>query len=410
MSRNVGNGSLAHRADKPTAGRRVIVLLPIAYRGGTLNAAVLLARAIKEGSKRAHQEVDVALAHLDAYEERAFADLGDIPRRVFAWRHIDRQTAERAMRYAGFEGWRATHDSYVVPDDCVDNLQSADLWLIVSDRVEAPILPIRPHVMMIFDFLQRYVPFMAEEHCLAYINAARAANGIFVTTQQAHTDALQYVGLPTRKVVKLPMLAPDYTAEGSQEPAKPESYFLWPTNTAVHKNHDIAVRALAYYYEQFDGELACYVTGYLAETIPAGNFPHLEGVARLIESSAALQKNVRWLGELDRHRYRSTLQLAAFLWHPARIDNGTFSVIEAAGVGVPSLSSDYGPMREIDRQFAINLAWMPADDPRAMAIRLKEMETTHRDRRRTLPEKSELSKACFADHLDAYWTAVRAWL
>ena len=44
-----------------------------------------------------------------------------------------------------------------------------------------------------------------------------------------------------------------------------------------------------------------------------------------------------------------------FLWHPATIDNGTFSVIEAAHLKVPSLSSGYPAMKEINEQYNLSL-------------------------------------------------------
>jgi hypothetical protein len=77
---------------------------------------------------------------------------------------------------------------------------------------------------------------------------------------------------------------------------------------------------------------------------------------------------------------------------------------------VPSLSSDYGPMREIDRQFSLNLSWTPSDDFEAIADQLKTMEVEHIDRRRLLPDTAELSRRCYADHVDAYWRVVRGCL
>jgi glycosyltransferase involved in cell wall biosynthesis len=101
---------------------------------------------------------------------------------------------------------------------------------------------------------------------------------------------------------------------------------------------------------------------------------------------------VHWKGELAANDYQQTLARAAFLWHAGKIDNGTFSVIEAASLGVPALSSDYPAMREIDQQFALNLAWMSADEPKAMAEQLKQMESTHQARRGLLPSKSRLAE------------------
>lgn len=55
-------------------------------------------------------------------------------------------------------------------------------------------------------------------------------------------------------------------------------------------------------------------------------------IAKRTEASASLRGNVHWLGEVSEHDYLANLVGAEFLWHPALIDNGTFSVIEAASL------------------------------------------------------------------------------
>lgn len=395
-------------ATRHSRRKRIAVILPAAYRGGTLRGAQLLARAIKDGSERAGEDADVLLAHLDAYGENEFSDLGRLPRRPFAWRKIDAQAARRAMHYAGNDSWQPSHNAYQVPDDGVDNLQGCDLWLMVSDRAPGPLLPMRPQIMMVYDYLQRYVPFMPEDTSLGFIQAARAAKRVLVTTKWTEQDALQYAGLEPGRVIKMPMLAPDFTNDASlASPSIAEGYFLWPTNPAIHKNHDVAVRALQLYYERLGGTLACCVSGVDSASIPEGNFPHHVDLAKRIRSSALLREKIHWLGELDDEAYRTKLAGAAFLWHTSRVDNGSFSVIEAAGCGVPSLSSDYGPMREIDSQFSLNLAWMPCDDAAAVADQLKKMEHEHVERRRLLPDRATLSRRCYGDHVDTYWRVVR---
>ncbi|WP_072376273.1 glycosyltransferase [Hyphomicrobium sp. NDB2Meth4] len=388
--------------------KRIAVILPAAYRGGTLRGAQLLARAINDGSERAGEDADVLFAHLDGYEENEFSDLGPLARRPFAWREIDAQAARRAMRFAGDDSWQPSHGAYLIPDDGVDHLQGCDLWLLVSDRAPGPLLPMKPQIMMVYDYLQRYVPFMPEDTSLGYIQAARAAKRVLVTTKFTEQDALQFAGLDPSRVIKMPMLAPDFTGHAPRACVQTgEAYFLWPTNPALHKNHDVAVRALQQYYERLGGTLACCVSGVDSASIPKGKFPHHADLAKRIRSSALLREKIHWLGELDDEAYRAKLAGAAFLWHTSRVDNGSFSVIEAAGCGVPSLSSDYGPMREIDGQFSLNLAWMPRDDAAAVARQLKKMEDEHVQRRRLLPDRTTLSHRCYGDHVDTYWRVVR---
>ena len=122
---------------------------------------------------------------------------------------------------------------------------------------------------------------------------------------------------------------------------------------------------------------------------------------------AALRARIRLRGELSDASYQRELAGARFLWHPAQIDNGTFSVVDAAHLRVPSLSSDYPPMHEIDNQFELGLAWTPSDDPGRMARQLKWMEDHVEERRMLLPSKQRLEKQNVDAFADRYWTVVR---
>ncbi|MFD2884496.1 hypothetical protein ACFS4T_25530 [Pseudomonas lini] len=90
-----------------------------------------------------------------------------------------------------------------------------------------------------------------------------------------------------------------------------------------------------------------------------------------------------------------------------KIDNGTFSAIEAAYLNVPTLSSDYPAMREIDEQFSLNLEWMDSSDYREMGRKLKEMELTHLSRSATLPGVARLSEQHVEKLGVKYWEVIR---
>ena len=126
-----------------------------------------------------------------------------------------------------------------------------------------------------------------------------------------------------------------------------------------------------------------------------------------VKPSKALRKRVIWRGEFADQVYQQVLSGAAFLWHAGRLDNGTFSVIEAASLGVPALSSDYPAMREINRQFALNLAWMDADDPKAMSLALKNMENTYLERTKCLPTSEHLALNGADKLAGEYWKVIR---
>ncbi|WP_260869598.1 glycosytransferase [Stutzerimonas stutzeri] len=397
-------------ATRPKRRAKVAVVLPVAYRGGSLRGAKLIAEAIRHGSGQAGEVVDVVFAHLGEsdYSEGDFSDLHPaIKRRTFNWSYLTAAEARRAMRYSGHDGWEPAADRYSIVEDGIQQLLDCDLWLVVSDRITAPVLPLRPVVLMVYDYLQRYVHFLDHGADQGFLEAARAAERVFVTTEFTYQDVLQYGGVKQDKVVKLPMLSPSFSADLLGASPDESDYFIWTTNAALHKNHLKALQALRIYYEQFQGYLNVKITGVGTDKLLMGAPLHLKDMRAVLKGNNALTERLTWSGNLSDMEYRRLLSGATFLWHPASIDNGTFSVIEAASLGVPSLSSDYPAMREIDRQYMLGLAWMDASDALAMARALKEMELTYQARRELLPAATTLASQDVHQLSGEYWKAVR---
>lgn len=394
--------------------QRIAVIVPVGYRGGSLRGAKLLAQSLQIGAAQNGVPVEVVLLHLDDVKIYSNTEFDDLPStlktRGFMWRTLKSDEARRAMRYAGHANWEPTAQEYLVIDDGIKQLADCDLWVVVSDRITAPLLPLRPVIHMVYDYLQRYVPIFSNGVDHPFINAARAATQVWTTTEFTRQDALQYAGLDANRVVKLPMLAPAFEAKHFARPRREKPYFIWTTNAAPHKNHEHALNALQLYYEELNGVLDCHITGVNTENLLKAPPEHLKQTMTWVRTHELLKRRLHWSGELPDTDYQRLLHGAAFLWHAGRIDNGTFSVVEAASMGVPALSSDYPPMREIDAQFGLNLAWMDASDPKAMAQALKEMEEKHEDRRTTLPTTEQLAGQSVEKLASAYWKAASACL
>jgi glycosyltransferase involved in cell wall biosynthesis len=391
--------------------KRIAIILPLAYRGGSLRGAKLLARAVYEGSRQCNEAAEVVFLHIDdpkIYSDADFEDLHEgVDRRTYTWKIIPASTARRAMRYAGHEGWEPSAPHYLVPNDDIADLSDCDAWIIISDRLTDPMLPLRPYVLMVYDYIQRYVPVMPPGADRVSLDAAREAAMVWVTTDFTHGDALQYAGVSRRKLAKLPMLVPDFSCHEMPEPSTEPDYFVWTTNNAVHKNHRRALSALKIYYEELGGRLKCWVTGVGTENLLRSRAEHLKEAADIIRGSKVLRENLQWMGELSDGRYRVALSNAAFLWHPVEIDNGTFSVVEAATLGVPSLSGSYPAMREMNERFQLGLCWMNQDQPREMAERLKEMEVRSRSRSHLKVAQKTIKESSVTSAASEYWSVLR---
>jgi glycosyltransferase involved in cell wall biosynthesis len=311
------------------------------------------------------------------------------------------------MTYAGFDTWQPTSEKYIVPDDGMRQFLDCDLWLMVSDRLSQPLLPIRPYILLVHDYLQRYLSYSSGLAEYSFLAAARLAERVLVTTKFTEGDALQYGGIDPEKVFHVPMLAPQFEPVADLPTSTERPYFIWPTNAAVHKNHVNSLKALRIYWEELAGNLNCHITGVNTNDLLDSERPLLKLLGNSAEGIAALRTRIRLCGELSDASYQRELASARFLWHPAQIDNGTFSVVDAAHVGVPSLSSDYPAMHEIDNQFELGLAWTPSDDPGRMARALKWMEEHVEQQRSVLPSKESLEKQNVDAFAGRYWAVVR---
>lgn len=393
--------------------KRIAVILPEPYRGGTLRGAIMLAQAIHMGSLQCEDAIEVIFAHredTDVYEDDDFIELGKkIARRPFRWQKLSSTEACRAMHFAGHEGW-FTEVPHSVPDDGMIQFTDCDLWIFVSDRLPTALLPVRPRVMMIYDYLQRYENVMSRSTDINFVQGARSADKIFVTTEFTKNDALQYAGVDPRRLVQVPMLIPKFSHKDLPKSEVVEPYFLWTTNAAPHKNHLEVMKALRIYYEEYQGSLICRVTGVGTSTIPESKLSHLKPVGALIRNSNLLKSKIRWLGDLPDREYRVQLKSAQFLMHAARVDNGTFSVIEAAQLGVPSLSTNYPAMREMNEWFSLNLSFMDGSSARNMAKMLKQMEESCQALRAFLPSPDIFEREGVSTHARKYWQEVKSCL
>jgi glycosyltransferase involved in cell wall biosynthesis len=135
--------------------------------------------------------------------------------------------------------------------------------------------------------------------------------------------------------------------------------------------------------------------------------PHLCDFSRVISQSKLTRRRVKIKGELPELDYQRKLAQAQFLWHPALMDNGTFSAVEAACLRTPTLSSDYPAMREIDHQFGLAMAWMDGTSARKMAEALKWMEVHAATKREQLPNMDVLREQSVRKLAGSYWREVR---
>ncbi|PVZ87145.1 glycosytransferase [Serratia sp. S1B] len=401
--------------------KKIAVILPVGYLGGSLRGAQMLASTIKRGSELSGDNCQVIFYHIESniYDSPTFTDLGgSVSIRPFKWKEINAKEAIRAMEYAGYEGWQPNSNYYIIPDDGINYGFDCDLWLIVSDRVEAPLLPIKPVAFMVYDYLQRRNDFLEKKNNRIFIDAVRRSDKVLVTSEFTYQDALQYGGVKQERLSKVPMLIPDFSSYtdtnlasvfsiNNQPKTQGSQYFLWTTNSDPHKNLDKIFEALKIYYETHNGSLKCLITGVNTASILQSKAEHIKKAKSIYSSSNLMRANIIFKGNLPDDEYKSLLKSSEFLLHSANGDNGTFSVVEAAFYGIPSLSNFYPAIDEMNKNYNLGLSYFNVSDKYETALEIKNMELNSSRAKLKLPSIDSLKKHTYEKHAAKYWEELK---
>jgi glycosyltransferase involved in cell wall biosynthesis len=207
-----------------------------------------------------------------------------------------------------------------------------------------------------------------------------------------------------------PLALPADPASPRETPSR--AYFLWLTELSPQGNHEVALGGIRRYLERLDGQLDVVVSGscidrFNPRTEAGAVSAYMRRVRLQLEKSKLLTDRIQWLGTLDHDEYAWILGGARALFHPSLIDGGTLAAAEAAGLGVPTLSSDYPPMRFYDQQMRLGISFFDGTDENAVASALKDAETRLPALKRRLPIPADLAQFDPAKLAPLLWEVVR---
>ena len=383
---------------------KVAIVVPAEYTGGVLDFSIRLALAIHQGAVNLGDQIEIVFYHLDlpVYQEKNyFKSLRKAGIRVQKYRWVFKQNEWFSTLSAikGYENEILPQCGYVV-EDGIQNLQDFDYCIFTCDRMPYPSFPVTPYGIVVHDVIQRYVPEMFDMSYEVYrrLNNDRA-DDIVVTTPYMAATVINYFGLPREKVTQIPPLYEVIDEKSTNGLVnRKDDYFIWPTNTSIHKNHIKALEALSKYYAK-GGKLKCYVTGAQTNSF-SPHFQRSESVGmesdyvkkvrERIKSDKNLKNFLKIMGELERGIYLDYLADAKFVFHPGYADNGNGSSVEALQLGVPTVTTQYPPMEYINNLMDAHMTLFDSSDPDDMADKLLYMEENASIIAKDLPSRQEL--------------------
>jgi glycosyltransferase involved in cell wall biosynthesis len=379
--------------------KKIAVMLPDIYRGGSLRAAKNVAKSIALQAQRHGEDIQVVFSYVKEGKYNLHVDFDDLQEfgvilRETKWQISSKESLLAAIELININKKFLDFPFYCFPTDGANDFYDCDLWLIISDRLPAPLLPLRRYAFIVYDYIQRYVPEIFGDNDNVWnsqvanlISSVRHASKVFTTTPSTQKDLISYAGVNKELIHLLEMdFHPIETGSVNFDLDLPENYILWTTNTAYHKNHLTAIDAYEMYVQELGGTLDLVITGNWTEYFdPANEFAsddpvvnslQVQYLRKKLKRSLGLSSRIHVMGNVSDKMYAQILKNSHFLWHPVLYDNGTFAVMEAAYLGTPSLSARYPAMEYINQKFELHLFFFDPRNPKEMAETLLHMENS----------------------------------
>lgn len=376
---------------------KIGVFIPIHFPGGTLrlgkNVAKMLHRSLSDC-------VDTPVKIVFGNPNSGYSiqeELYDLVKEGievvdFQWKKITRSEAYQLCQRMGREA-DLRMEEYVIPYGVGEDFTDLDYWLFITDRIFDIFIPIKSSGIIATDYIQRYVPeifdindqrhYQAVPHRL--IRNTRNADHAFALSPGTLKDLQVFAGCTDGKL--LPLVVDDDFIQakiGSESiSVEKKDQFVWVTNTTQHKNHVNTLNGLIEYYRR-GGKLDCVVTGVQTEAFdpkwqrtPIGDshLPYQRKIRDMIAKSPELSSRVKIRGHISDDKYIEELRQSQFLLHSVIADNGTYSIIEAARLGIPAVSSRYPQQEYICEIFGINPVFFDPLNSSDLANSLLSAET-----------------------------------
>lgn len=392
--------------------KKIAVLLSEGYLGGVLDTTTRFLYALKHGIEASGDNVEVIFGYLNHknFSEDTFQEINKmgIQIRQFKWRFLSADDIKNIHTIKNYN-MPIEDKQYCVADDGINFFEDCDHIIFIIDRVPGFYYSNRPYSVIVQDYIQRYLPGLMKKQTEEIIlDFQRRAEAIYVTTQPAMMDCIQYAGISQDKIKMIPLLLERTIVENVEKTS--ENYFLWSTNIGEHKNHLVLLEALKKYYEN-GGKFKCYVTGINTELFDVkrtikNETNYIKKVRDTINKSKALSKNLVFKGNMDKNEYYRILANAKFLVHPGYTDNGNMSSVDAAFLGVPSISSDYPPMRYYEEVMGLKIRFVSPFNCSEWIEALMKAEKDYMEWKKTMPNAEKMNEVAISYVYDKLYAVI----
>lgn len=385
--------------------KKIGVILPGQYTGGILDYTIRFLSCLQRGINENKSNVELVFGYIDHdnfKDKDYFKKIRalNISIRPFCWKETKEDYAKNYLNLKGIESGYDIEKNCIMFDG-IQNFSDCDYLIFMADRgFPNKLFMNKPYSVVVHDYIQRYLPeFMGDYFEKEILMFQRNADKVIVTSRPTYMDAVNYGGIPKEKLILTPLMFDKISKESINKKKNfdEKEYFIWPTNISRHKNHKVALNAINEYYLK-GGTLKCIVTGADTEKLDSEedvnilNNNYLEEVRNMISKNKILKTNIIFMGNLEKQEYLDILSKSKFIIHPGFADNGNGAAVDAAFLGVSTISSDYPAMRYIDDTMKLNFRFYETFNYEELANLLLKSEKDYKEWNSELPDMDSLSK------------------
>lgn len=399
---------------------KLSVILPAPFQGGVMRSAMNICRMLTLGARAFGDRLDVSFGfpHGLEFDHDKVEALRQLDVHVRPFLSNTTPAGHISAYYSDFIHVRERRPAqrYIAFNDGVSNFEEADLWLIISDHIYTPVPPHRRYAVVVYDYVQKYCPdILCDDDWITFATRAQVtcdADFVITTSEQTRKDAISFAGVAPARVHRLPVEfdPPRHIREAAPVTGAPRSalpYIMWPTILSQHENHLAALAGLSIFLESQPHQLV--ITGFHTKSFDPGNeqpsvdHPYVRKVRSFIEGSPELQKRITFKGFVSDAEFARLMQGAAAVLHTSTGDNGTYTALEAAWLGVQTVCSRYPAMEQLANQFELPLVKFDIYDTGSLIAALRGGIQHSQEYRQSLPTHEQLARFRFDRLAPEYW-------
>lgn len=393
--------------------KKIVIFLPFGYTKRDLKLSNNIAKALICESKIKGIDIEVIFSYpTDEDINLDFVEMEEIFYRETKWEIVSYEESWEILSLLNRSTSNLKKTEYIVPYDGMNNFLDADVWIVLSDRLDKAILPIKDYICINYGFVERYYPeifgnkYVGERYVKGRFQNLRNSKKVLVPIPFVKEDVISYAGIYSNKIEVMGM---NFNfVEFEKKNNYYGEYFVWVTNLNDESNISVILKNLVKYYEEYNGELRVVIlnenTIYSNEENSHNCNENISKLQNEIAKNESSRGKVVILENITDFKYLNILSYSKFIMYSKLYSEAIEVIIEAACLGVPSISEECPFTKYINEYLNLNITLFDFDKKNDLINKLIFMEENYMNIE--LPKKELLKKYSYQSRTKDIWKLI----